>query len=125
MQTPEKCHNVALDSNGLFLTDPAINSQRAGQYGATDLGPSGIASFFHTHECNQFCSKKWLWPKSGEFKSHNILGQKESTSWTFENLKKSRVPQSTYVPSIGVIQEEEEEEEYYDDSSSDDDYYYY
>ena len=107
--SPDKNDNMALHSNGLFLTDSAINSQRPGQYGATDLGPSGIASFFHTHQCNQFCQKHWLWPKPGEFRGHHLISHKESTSWTFEELQKSKVPQSTYVPSFGGIQEEEEE----------------
>jgi hypothetical protein len=127
MQTPESTGNMALHSNGLFLTDPAINSQRPGQYGMTDLGPSGIASFFHTHKCNQFCQKNWLWPKAGEFKGSHVLSHKESTSWSFENLQESKVPQSTYVPSFGGIQEDEEEEYYDDDlsSSSDDKWYDY
>lgn len=49
-------------SNAVCLTDPVILS-RTKQYGATDLGPQGISSFFSNHRCNEFCKAGWLRPR--------------------------------------------------------------
>lgn len=43
---------------GAVLTDPAICS-RDREYGATDLGVSGIDLFFREHKCRNFCWKSW------------------------------------------------------------------
>ena len=42
------------------LTDPAIHhrrhrSDKARQYGRTDLGRKGMRAFFDTHKCNNLC----------------------------------------------------------------------
>lgn len=51
----------SVDKNSRVITicDPAIVSSRAGQYGCTDIGRSGIQRFFQWHECNSLCSH---WP---------------------------------------------------------------
>ena len=41
------------------LTDPAICSMRAGQYGMTDCGEAAITTWFETHRCNTFCNQGW------------------------------------------------------------------
>lgn len=48
------------DSPRYLLTDPVILSCRPGQYGSTDLGPKGIASWFQKHKCNHYCHKTRL-----------------------------------------------------------------
>lgn len=45
----------------VVLSDPVILSRRR-EYGVTDLGPEGIDSFFHQHECNSFCRPHWTQP---------------------------------------------------------------
>jgi hypothetical protein len=49
-------------SDGVVLSDPVILSRNR-TYGVTDLGANGIESFFHRHECNQYCQRKWSRPK--------------------------------------------------------------
>lgn len=48
-------------SNAVCLTDPVILS-RDKSYGVTDLGPTGISSFFSNHKCNEFCTSSWSRP---------------------------------------------------------------
>jgi hypothetical protein len=47
--------------DGIILTDPVILS-RNGRFGASDLGPQGISTFFHYHRCNRFCQDHWTQP---------------------------------------------------------------
>jgi hypothetical protein len=49
--------------DGVVLTDPVIMSPTLGKYGPTDLGPNGISTFFHHHQCNEFCRSDWRKPK--------------------------------------------------------------
>lgn len=46
---------------GAILTDPVILSEER-SYGVTDLGAAGIASWFVTHACTDFCRRSWLTP---------------------------------------------------------------
>lgn len=48
-------------ANGRVLTDPVILS-RTKEYGITDLGPSGMSSFFNFHQCNKWCKADWTKP---------------------------------------------------------------
>jgi len=48
--------------DGAVLTDPVILSRKK-LYGPTDLGPTGISSFFSRHVCNEFCRSHWSKPK--------------------------------------------------------------
>lgn len=50
-------------SNGVVLTDPVIMST-ARVYGPTDLGPTGISSFFSYHKCNEYCRSSWIMPRN-------------------------------------------------------------
>ena len=45
----------------IVLTDPVILS-RTKAYGITDLGPSGMSSFFNVHQCNKWCKADWTKP---------------------------------------------------------------
>lgn len=112
--------NMAQHSNGFFLTDPAIHSQQPNRYGATDLGPEGIAAFFSSHQCNEFCERNWLWPKSREFDGYDMVMPSRRTSWTFENLQSRPVPPTIYTPAFAAIAEEDP---CYTSSSSDDYYW--
>ena len=51
-----------VNQQGAILTDPAVHSQNR-RYGITDLGKEGICSFFHGHECNEYCSSSWTKPR--------------------------------------------------------------
>lgn len=46
---------------GIVLTDPVILS-RAKAYGVTDLGSSGISTFFARHKCGSTCRTFWQVP---------------------------------------------------------------
>ena len=48
--------------DGVVLSDPVIHSRGNNEFGLTDLGDKGIASFFARHRCNKFCSKCWVKP---------------------------------------------------------------
>ena len=60
-------HYVLCDLQGgiyqreVILSDPVILSQKR-DFGVTDLGPSGISSFFTHHKCNGFCRPTWIKP---------------------------------------------------------------
>ncbi|KAL2015391.1 hypothetical protein VTK56DRAFT_5545 [Thermocarpiscus australiensis] len=45
----------------VVLSDPVILS-RTREFGVTDLGPSGISSFFSHHSCNRYCRPHWTAP---------------------------------------------------------------
>ncbi|KAH6856263.1 kinase-like domain-containing protein [Chaetomium sp. MPI-CAGE-AT-0009] len=49
----------------VILSNPVILS-RTREYGVTDLGPDGISTFFHQHNCNAFCSSDWIQPAERE-----------------------------------------------------------
>uniref|UniRef100_A0A7S1DCG5 Alpha-type protein kinase domain-containing protein n=1 Tax=Cyclophora tenuis TaxID=216820 RepID=A0A7S1DCG5_CYCTE len=51
-----KGHRGRPAANGCYLfTDPVVLSQRAGQFGCTDLGQRGIHDWFALHTCNELC----------------------------------------------------------------------
>jgi hypothetical protein len=47
--------------DGVVLTDPVILSRNK-SYGVTDLGTTGISSFFSNHRCNKYCRSRWSMP---------------------------------------------------------------
>lgn len=49
-------------SDGVVLTDPVVLS-RDSSFGPTDLGASGISTFFSNHVCNQYCRSDWTKPR--------------------------------------------------------------
>lgn len=51
----------AIYEDGLVLTDPVILSRNK-SYGVTDLGSTGISSFFSQHVCNEYCRDYWHSP---------------------------------------------------------------
>eukprot|EP01084_Bolivina_argentea_P087462 157972_1 len=63
--------------NNYYITDPAILSIVAGQYGCTDIGKEGIQQWFGYHACNEFCDKKWT--KPGNVKRYSFPVKKNST----------------------------------------------
>lgn len=64
------------NSNKYLLTDPAIISAHAGQYGCTDLGANGIQHFFKQHICNSTCQGLTLPPTTHR---QNILSSIKNT----------------------------------------------
>lgn len=46
----------------VVLTDPVVMS-RTQRFGPTDLGPRGMSTFFHRHQCNKFCRSEWTQPR--------------------------------------------------------------
>jgi hypothetical protein len=99
------------------LTDPVMMS-RSRAYGVTDLGTEGILTFFHNHECNEYCKPHWSLPRHTE-QYFKTSGGTTMMEWQGRQL-------SSYQQRLGGIAEQEEEEEeymyysmYY--SSSDDD----
>jgi hypothetical protein len=48
--------------DGFIITDPVIMSNSQ-EYGPTDLGRPGIATFFGRHTCNKFCNCQWTAPR--------------------------------------------------------------
>lgn len=70
-------------NNGAVLTDPVILSQGK-QYGCTDLGPSGISTFFAHHRCNKYCRSDWLKPQ--DFRSYHA--KRRGTTMASDNSGK-------------------------------------
>lgn len=48
------------NTNGTFLTDPAIHAKEYWRFGRTNFGPKGIRRFFQSHICNCFCEEMGL-----------------------------------------------------------------
>ncbi len=48
--------------DGFILTDPVILS-RTRSFGVTDLGPTGMSTFFARHKCSAHCKPSWLKPQ--------------------------------------------------------------
>ena len=105
-----------MHSNGLFLTDPAINSRRVGEYGLTDMGPSGIAAFFRSHECNQYCKSNWLTPRAQDTRGVEPVPESEQTSWTWEMGQAAAGARPRYAPPPTIP----EYSDYYSDEDGDD-----
>ena len=65
-KTPRFCCNfqggISGDGQTITLSDPVLCS-RDNQFGATDLGGAGIATFFSRHHCNEFCRAEWRVPE--------------------------------------------------------------
>ncbi|DBA01666.1 TPA: LOW QUALITY PROTEIN: hypothetical protein N0F65_010317 [Lagenidium giganteum] len=93
-------------SNAVVLTDPVILS-RTRSYGVTDLGPSGILTFFHRHVCNEYCSRKWSQPRE----TAAYFPERKGTS--MELTTQHHVPTEPYRPQLSAHYED------YEDSDSD------
>ncbi|KAG7667698.1 hypothetical protein Ndes2526B_g01909 [Nannochloris sp. 'desiccata'] len=101
--------------DGFILTDPVIISQERGEYGPTDLGEAGMATFFSRHKCNQFCSKRG-WSRPQNVKAH-FAAQQGTSMELVVPTRYTRAPLSRRQPQYNPpIQEEY--------SSSDSDSYY-
>lgn len=48
---------VYVDKKIIILTNPAILSKKAGTFGCSDLGESGMDDFMEWHKCNKFCTQ--------------------------------------------------------------------
>mmetsp|Transcript_10874 Transcript_10874/g.30022 ORF Transcript_10874/g.30022 Transcript_10874/m.30022 type:complete len:243 (-) Transcript_10874:256-984(-) len=77
-------------SNGIVLTDPVIISRTQGAYGPTDLGRTGISSFFSSHRCNEYCRRAWSMP-TDRTRYHE---QNQGTSMIHVPTQYSRFPMS-------------------------------
>jgi hypothetical protein len=94
-------------NGGVVLTDPVILSRNK-SYGITDLGPTGISSFFSNHRCNEYCRSQWSMP-ADQSRYHQI--QKGTSMMTGSAMHS--VPQRHSRPHLSG---------FYDSSSSDSDY---
>jgi hypothetical protein len=107
--------------NGFILTDPVVMSA-SGQFGPTDLGEEGIATFFSRHKCNQYCSGRgWARPINvrAYFKAQQGTSMALSVPTRHDRAPLSRMQQRQPRYQPPPIQEQ------YSDSDDDDDYYNY
>jgi hypothetical protein len=92
----------------VVLTDPVILSRNK-TYGITDLGPTGISSFFSNHRCNEYCRSQWSMP-ADQSRYHQIqMGTSMMTGSAMHSVPQQR----SRPPRLSA---------YYEDSSSDSDY---
>jgi len=71
-------------NNKYHITDPAILSTKAGQFGMTDLGPTGLEDWMFKHVCNKYCKSTWLNVKT---KPKNTIQVKQASSYLWETHK--------------------------------------
>lgn len=50
------------DEQIAVIANPVIHSRR-GEFGGSDLGPTGMSCVFASHECNEFCGPNWTKPR--------------------------------------------------------------
>lgn len=56
------------DTDIWLVVDPNIASNSLGKMGQCDGGKKMQYNWFSKHECNQYCNKKWLKPRSLKYK---------------------------------------------------------
>ena len=76
-------------SDGAVLTDPVVMSVNR-EYGPTDLGSTGISSFFSHHQCNEFCRSEWRKPRDRQQYHSKTAG----TTMEHVPTRHSRAPMS-------------------------------
>ena len=77
--------------DGYKLTDPAMHSLSC-EHGATDLGAEGMALFFATHTCNEFCSEQW---RRCEAVPRSRLGRRSTPRASFMGGERARTAART------------------------------
>ena len=99
-----QCGLASRQSSARVITDPVIMSRFTGKYGPTDLGASGIRTFFAQHSCNRFCGAHWTRPKDAAVLIPVVAGT-TMTHTSFARLGRGR----------GMAGIAEEDEYYYGD----------
>jgi Alpha-kinase family len=98
------------------LTDPAICSRRR-SFGPTDLGEKGIDSFFHNHECNEFCENDWKRPRNPRQWYPHTRGTSMISSQVTHKLTLGN--RATFRLNLRGVMEEEDDYDDSEDSSED------
>ena len=89
--------------NAVVITDPVIMSRNTNGFGPTDLGPTGISSFFSRHRCNCYCRAHWQRPR--EQVSHHRA--RAGTSMVLAGAGYRRAPSRSSRPMITYAEDDE------------------
>lgn len=87
----------------VVLTDPVVMSRKH-RFGPTDLGPMGMSTFFHYHQCNSYCRREWTKPRdqTGYYK--------RGKGTSMESERDYVQHKSGYVQSMGTIYESDSDD---------------
>ena len=94
--------------DGVVLTDPVVSS-RSKSYGATDLGPAGISTFFSQHRCNEFCRKEWQRPADQKRYLPVRRGSSMMSSLEHVQTQLSRAALSAPPPPPAIYEEDSDD----------------
>ena len=88
--------------DGFVITDPVVMSESR-EYGPTDLGPDGIATFFARHKCSKYCRPNWMTPSD-----KNVYFKLQKGSAMSLPTRQSRAPLTQLLGNLSIQEEEEE-----------------
>ena len=88
--------------DGFVITDPVVMSESR-EYGPTDLGPDGIATFFAHHKCSKYCRSNWMTPSD-----KNVYFKLQKGSAMSLPTRQSRAPLTQLLGNLSIQEEEED-----------------